>query len=117
MTFKAIAALVAFGALATTGAFAQSVGSQWWIPDLSGVYRCVRVCGGVHLIRITQNGWELNLTGVTNQSSHAWIEGPGHIGTSWNDHGVYSPDGTTIQFSSGAVWVLVEPAPLHRPGI
>ena len=117
MTLKAIAALAAFGALAATGASAQSVGSQTWVPELSGVYRCVRACHGAHYIKITQTGWELNLAGQINQPAHAWIERPGHIGTSWNDHGVYSPDGVTIQFASGTVWVLVDPMPLHTPGV
>jgi hypothetical protein len=116
MRLKTIA-LAALAALAATGAAAQSIGSQSWIPDLSGLYRCVQSCGGSRLVQITQHGWELDLTGEISQPAHAWIQRPGHIGTSWNDLGVYSPDGVTIQFSSGTVWVLVDPMPLRTPGL
>jgi hypothetical protein len=108
MTAK-MAALVALGALAATNASAQSVGTQHWVDDLSGVYRCVQRCVGGHLIHLGQTGWSLEVTNEAGQSSQAWIQRPGHIWTSWNDAAVYSADGFTIQFNSGTIWVLVEP--------
>jgi hypothetical protein len=40
----------------------------------------------------------------------AWIDRAGHINSqAWN--AVYSPDGFTIQFNSGTVWVLLQPLP------
>ena len=108
MTGK-MASLVALSALVATSASAQSVGSQSWIPDLSGVYRCVQKCAGLRWVRVTQNWRDLDITNETGQSSKGWIERSGHIGTSWNDSGVYSPDGFTIQFNGGTVWVLVDP--------
>lgn len=111
MTVKMFA-LVALSALATTDASAQSVGTQFWVPNLSGLYRCVHNCAGAGRARITRNGWELNLTNEIGQSSRAWIDWPGHIwAQSWNEGAVYSPDGFTIQFNRGTVWVLIEPMP------
>jgi hypothetical protein len=105
-------ALAALGALAATGASAQAVGTQTWVPNLSGVYRCVHDCAGIRLVHIVQNGRQLDLTNENGQASTAWIESPGHIWTqSLNDGAVYSPDGFTIQFNRGMVWVLVEPTP------
>ena len=108
MTMK-MAALAALGALAATSASAQSVGTQNWKPDLSGLYRCVQKCAGGHHVRVIQNGLDMNITTESGQPSSAWIERPGHIWTSWNEGGVYSADGFTIQFNGGTVWVLVEP--------
>ena len=102
---------VAVGMFAATAASAQSVGSQTWVPDLSGTYRCVRHCPQGRLVHIQQNVREIEVT-YANQTAGAWVGRPGHISTSWYDTGVYSPDGTTIQFTSGAVWVLVEPTPI-----
>lgn len=114
MTVKMIA-LVALSALAATDASAQSVGSQSWVPNLSGLYRCVQNCAGAGLAHVTQNGWELNLTNEIGQPSRAWIDWPGHIwAQSWNEGAVYSPDGFTIQFDRGSAWVLVEPTPVPR---
>ena len=103
--------LIAMSMFAATAASAQAVGSQTWIPDLSGTYRCVQYCGGRHLVHIQQHYRQLEVSDG-NQTASAWIGAPGHISTSWNDTGVYSPDGTTIQFVGGAVWVLVEPTPV-----
>lgn len=107
-----IMALAALGALAATGASAQAVGTQTWVPNLSGVYRCVHNCAGIRLVHIAQNGRQLDLTNESGQPSTAWIESPGHIWTqSLNEGAVYSPDGFTIQFNHGMVWVLVDPTP------
>ena len=111
MTWKMMA-LAALGALAATDASAQAVGSQTLVPNLSGVYRCVHHCGGVRLMHIAQNGRELDLTNEAGQASTAWIDWPGHIWTqALNEGAVYSPDGRTIQFNRGMVWVLVHPTP------
>jgi hypothetical protein len=111
MTGKLIA-LVALGALAATDASAQSVGTQPWIPNLSGVYRCVHNCAGVRVTHVIQRGRELSLTNGAGQASSAWIDWPGHISTSWNEGAVYSADGFTIQFNNGSVWVLLDPTPI-----
>jgi hypothetical protein len=107
MTAKTVA-VIALGALAATGASAQSVGT----PDLTGLYRCVSDCAGAGPARVVQRGWELHLTNEAGEPVEAWIDRPGHINShSWNECAVYSPDGFTIQFNSGAVWVLLEPMP------
>ena len=111
MTAKTFA-LIALGALAATNASAQSVGTQPSLPDLTGVYRCVRNCAGPGPAHIFQRGWELHITNEAGEPLTAWINRPGHIQSrSLNDCAVYSPDGFTIQFCGGAVWVLVEPQP------
>lgn len=112
MTLKTIA-LVALGALVATEASAQAIGSQSLPPNLSGLYRCVRNCGGLKLGRITAYGWNLILTNEFGRTSQAWIDSPGHIWVpALNEGAVYSPDGFTIQFASGTVWVLIEPQPI-----
>jgi hypothetical protein len=109
MTAK-ILGLIALGALVATDASAQAVGTQHLPPDLGGLYRCVRNCAGPGPARIAQRGWELYLTNENGQPAQAWIDWPGHIKSqSWDDCAVYSPDGFTIQFNRGAVWVLVDP--------
>jgi hypothetical protein len=111
MTAKTFA-LAALSALAATIASAQSVGTQPSLPDLTGVYRCVRNCAGAAPAHIFQRGWELHLTNEAGQLAEAWIAWPGHIKShSLNDCAVYSADGFTIQFASGTVWVLVDPQP------
>ena len=103
-------ALIALSALAATSASAQSIGTQRLPPDLAGLYRCVRNCAGTGPAQISQRGWDLYLTNENGQTAQAWIDWPGHIKSqSWDDCAVYSPDGFTIQFNRGAVWVLVDP--------
>ena len=104
--------LIALGALEATDASAQAVGSQAWVPNLSGVYRCVHNCAGVGVTQVVQRGRELTLTNGAGQASSAWINWPGHISTSWNEGAVYSPDGFTIQFNNGSVWILLDPTPI-----
>ena len=105
-------AFAALGALTATSALAQSVGSQFRVPDLSGVYRCVRNCAGAGPAHITQRGWQLELINEVGEPSTAWIRQPGYMWVqSWNEGAVYSPDGFTIQFGNGTVWVLVDPTP------
>ena len=111
MTMKTIALATAI-ALAAADASAQAVGTQSWVPNLSGLYRCVHNCAGSGLARITAYGWNLTLTNELGQTSRAWIDWPGHIWVpTLNKGAVYSPDGFTIQFNRGPVWVLVEPQP------
>lgn len=108
-----IITLAALGALAATGASAQAVGTQFWPPDLSGLYRCVHGCRGDRLGRITARGWELVLMRETGEVFRAWIDRPGHIWVpALNEGAVYSPDGFTVQFDHGSVWVLVDPEPI-----
>ena len=110
MTAKSML-VAAVSMFAATAASAQAIGSQTWIPDLSGTYRCVQYCGGRRLVHIQQYYRQLEVSDG-HQTAAAWINSSGHISTSWNDSGVYSPDGSTIQFAGGAVWVLVEPTPV-----
>jgi hypothetical protein len=106
-------ALATLIALVACDASAQAVGTQDRVPNLSGLYRCVRNCAGASLARITAYGWNLLLTNELGQTTKAWIDWPGHI---WmpalNEGAVYSPDGFTIQFNRGSVWVLTDPQPL-----
>jgi hypothetical protein len=106
-------ALIALFAVSATGASAQAVGSQGDVPDLSGIYRCVRQCAGPGLIRIAQSGWELGLTNEVGQPARGWIKWPGRIWIeSWQQGAVYSPSSFTIQFDRGTVWVLLDPRPV-----
>src|SRR5579872_377142 len=100
MRFKAIM-LAALGGFVTTGAWAQAIGWQTWVPNLSGYYRCVQNCGGGRTVHVVQIGRELTVTGPAGETASAWIGAPGHIRTSWNVSGVYSPSGFTIQFDNG----------------
>jgi hypothetical protein len=102
----------ALNAFAATDASAQAVGTQSWLPNLSGVYRCVNRCTGAGIVRVVQRGRQLTLVDPGGQLSSAWIEAPGHIWTAWKEGAVYSPDGFTIQFAGGTVWVLLEPTPI-----
>jgi hypothetical protein len=112
MTWKMIV-LAALTALAAGDASAQAVGSQFRAPNLSGVYQCVRSCSGTRLARIVARGWQLSLINEIGQAANAWIDWPGHI---WipalSEGAVYSPDGFTIQFDRGTVWVLIDPEPI-----
>jgi hypothetical protein len=108
-------ALATLTALVATDASAQAIADhdRFSVPNLSGIYRCVRNCAAGGLGRITAYGWNLSLTNEVGQTTRAWIDVPGHI---WipalNEGAVYSPDGFTIQFNSGTVWVLLEPQPI-----
>ena len=108
-------ALATLTALMATDASAQAIAShdRFSAPNLSGIYRCVRHCVAGGLGRITAYGWNLNLTNEVGQTTRAWIDVPGHIWIPALQEGaVYSPDGFTIQFNSGTVWVLLEPQPI-----
>jgi len=106
-------ALVALFALSAVDAWAQAIGSQEDIPDLSGVYRCIRECEGPGLIRIAQVGRELGIVNELGERGRGWIQWPGRIWiASWQQGAVYSPTAFTIQFDRGAVWVLLDPAPI-----
>ncbi|MFZ0421368.1 MAG: hypothetical protein WAL80_00685 [Xanthobacteraceae bacterium] len=107
MRLFAAAAIVVFG---TAAASAQ-------VLNLSGRFRCVQGCAGGSPgpAFVTQNGWDMNLVNEVGQPSRAWIDWPGHIWAEyWGQGAVYSPDGMTIQFDNGTVWVrdLTPPPPL-----
>lgn len=108
MKMRAVALGMLLIALASANASAQ-------VLNLSGRYRCVQGCvGGLSgPAYVTQNGWELNLVNEAGQPSRAWVDWPGHLWAQyWDEGAVYSPDGMTIQFDHGAVWVRdVEPPP------
>jgi hypothetical protein len=108
--------LAVMGVLAVIPASAQIIGSQFSVPNLSGVYRCVQNCIGGRLGYVSQRGWELSLATGPYEGSRAWIDHPGHIWSlQWNEGALYSPDGMMIQFDHGMVWVLLEPTPM--PGL
>ena len=113
MTPKIVALATTLMVLATTDALAQAVGTQFREPNLSGVYRCVQRCEGGRTGRIQTRGWDLTLINEAGRVAKAWIDWPGHIWVpALNEGAVYSPDGLTIQFASGSVWVLVYPDPI-----
>ena len=107
--------LAALTASAASDASAQAVGAQFWAPNLSGVYQYVRSCSGTRLARIAVRGWQLALINEIGQAANAWIDWPGHIWIPASSEGaVYSPDGFTVQFDRGTVWVLIDPEPISR---
>jgi hypothetical protein len=113
MKSKIFALAAALSVVMAANAFAQAVGSQFSPPNLSGLYRCVRYCAGVHFARVTAYGWQLSVTNQAGEAIRGWIDGPGHILLPvLNETAVYSPDGFTIQFSRGPVWILVDPEPV-----
>ena len=78
------------------------------VLNLSGQFLCVEGCaaGLPALAFVTQNGWDLNLVNELGQPTRAWVDWPGHIwALNWNEGAVYSPDGMTIQFDNGTVWL------------
>jgi hypothetical protein len=108
-----LVALIALFALSAADACAQAIGTEQEIPDLSGIYRCVRECSGPGLIRIAQVGSELGVVNELGQRGRGWIKWPGRIWLeSWQEGAVYSPTAFTIQFDRGTVWVLLDPAPI-----
>ena len=97
-------AVVVLAVLFATEASAQSI-------NLTGAYKCVEACrspvGGPAFI--TQNGPNLNLLNEAGQPAQAW---PDLLAPAtriwvdaWNEGAVYSPDGMTVQFDNGTIWV------------
>jgi hypothetical protein len=104
---------LAAAVVTATVASGQAIGTQSWAPDLSGVYRCVNRCAGPGLPRIRQIGRQLDIINEVGQPSPGWIDWSGHFwAKAWGEGAVYSPDGFTIQFGGGTVWVLLEPTPI-----
>jgi hypothetical protein len=97
--------LGAFGILATLAA--TDVTAQ---PlNLTGEYRCVRVCLLGHVgwpAYITQNGWSINLLNEAGIPSRAWFRWGGTRFWAPNYHqgAVISPDCRAIQFDGGTIW-------------
>ena len=110
-------ALGVLAALAATEASAQSV-------NLTGTYKCAQMCqqGLVGApAHVTQNGPDFNLLDEVGRPARAW---PDWFAPAtriwidvWNEGAVYSPDGMTIQFDNGTIWVrdlgLPPPPPLR----
>jgi hypothetical protein len=109
MTKRMFCVVGALLALSATGASAQPY------INLSGQFVCVQGCVTTApgaLAFVTQNGWDVNLTNEVGASSRAWIDWPGHMWVdNWGEGAIYSPDGNTIQFNSGAVWQRFIPPP------
>jgi len=108
-----LSAIVALALPIATEASAQSI-------NLTGAYRCVEACqagrvGGPAFI--TQNGPNLNLLNEVGQPARAWPDWFAPATRiwvdAWNEGAVYSPDGMTVQFDNGTIWVrdLGPPAP------
>jgi hypothetical protein len=97
------AGLIVLGALIV--ALALPAASAQQVLNLSGQFRCVQGCVGPGP----------NLVNEVGQPSRAWIDWPGHIWAQyWNEGAVYSPDGMTIQFDRGSVWVRNVEPPRHE---
>jgi hypothetical protein len=96
-------------AWASTEASAQSI-------NLTGPYKCVQSCRqGGYLAHITQNGPDISLVNEAGQPARAW---PDWFAPAtriwiepWSEGAVYSPDGLTIQFDNGAIWLRDLPPP------
>ena len=109
-----LGAVVLTMALSATAASAQVQG-----VDLNGRYQCVAVClaGPGSFAFVTQYGWELNMVNDAGIASRAWVNYPGRL---WIDRAqqgaIYSPDGMTIQFDGGMIWVRAPLLPPPPPG-
>jgi hypothetical protein len=107
-------AIFVLAVLFATETSAQSI-------NLTGAYKCVEACragpGGAAFI--TQNGPNLNLLNEAGQPVQAWPDlfAPAtRIWVdAWNEGAVYSPDGMTVQFDSGTIWVRDLGPPLQPP--
>jgi hypothetical protein len=91
--------------LAASGASAQST-------NLTGAYVCVEACRSGQVgapTFVTQNGPNLNLRNEVGESSRAWPDWFAPATRiwvdAWDQGAVYSPDGMTIHFDNGTVWV------------
>lgn len=107
-------AIGVLAALAATEASAQSV-------NLTGSWKCVQGCrqGLVgYLAHITQNGRDISLVNEAGNPARAWPDWYAPATRiwiePWSEGAVYSPDGITIQFDNGAIWVRNLPPPLRR---
>jgi hypothetical protein len=101
MRIRVLVLAAAFAAFAATGASAQ-------VLNLSGQFRCIQGCvvGAPGPAYITQTDWDMNIVNEAGMPTRAWIDRPGHIWTeAWDQGAIYSPDGMTVQFDSGTVWV------------
>jgi hypothetical protein len=110
-------AIAALATLAATEASAQSI-------NLTGPYRCVEACRAGLVgspAFVTQNGPNLNLLNEAGQPARAWPDWFAPATRiwidAWNEGAVYSPDGMTIQFDNGTIWVrdVRPPPPLPLP--
>jgi hypothetical protein len=83
--------------------------------NLTGPYRCVQGCAPGFEGRTaiaTQNGWDLNLVTEAGVPLRAWFDWFSPRTRIWietlHQGAVYSPDGLTIQFDRGTVWVRAQ---------
>ncbi|WP_347341078.1 hypothetical protein [Bradyrhizobium hipponense] len=109
-------AIAVLAVLVATEASGQSI-------NLTGAYRCAEACraGPVGAPAfITQNGPDLNLLNEAGQPARAWPDWFAPATRiwidAWNEGALYSPDGMTIQFDNGTIWVrdLGPPPPVVR---
>jgi hypothetical protein len=113
-----LSAIVVLALLFATEASAQSI-------NLTGTYKCIEACRAsppAGPAFITQNGPNLNLLDEAGQPARAWPDlfAPAtRIWVdAWNEGAVYSPDGMTVQFDNGTIWVRdlgpPPPPPVYR---
>ena len=110
-------AIFVMAALFATEASAQSI-------NLTGAYKCAEACRDGLVgspAFITQNGPDLNLLNETGQPARAWPDWTAPATRiwvdAWNEGAVYSPDGMSIQFDNGTIWVRdlgTAPPPVRR---
>jgi hypothetical protein len=115
MRIRALVLAASFAAFAATGASAQ-------VLNLSGQFQCIQGCvaGAPGPAYVTQSNWDMNMVNEAGMPTRAWVDRPGHIWTeAWGEGAIYSPDGMTIQFDRGTVWVrdLGPPPPPLAPAI
>jgi hypothetical protein len=105
---------------AATVLAASLTGASAQVFNLTGQFRCVRLCSAPPpaVAYLTQAAWELSLVNEAGFASRAWIDYPGHIWVvGWNEGAFYSADGMTIQFDNGTVWQRVIDVPVFAPPI
>jgi hypothetical protein len=105
---------------AATVLAASLTGASAQVLNLTGQFRCVRLCSAPppSVAYLTQAASEISLVNEAGFASRAWIDYPGHIWVvGWNEGAFYSADGMTIQFDNGTVWQRVMDVPVFAPPI
>ena len=105
---------VLFSAFVFLGMTVASVSAQP-ATSLTGTYRCVKDCASGFEGRaafVTQNGWDINIVTEAGVPLRAWFDWFSPTTRIWiealQQGAVYSPDGLTIQFDRGTVWLRAQ---------
>ena len=102
--------LIAMSMFAATAASAQAVGSQTWIPDLSGTYRCVPEPSSCRWQEqnptISQTGMTLQLNINKGEFAEGKLTSNITVGAGppFNSLGLIRPD-HSIEWSNGTKWI------------